>query len=177
MSQSNDPRYPIGKAELIEHLSDEQRKKMFDTIAATPSKLREAIKGLNPQQLDTPYRDGGWTVRQVIHHLPDSHMNAFIRTKLAVTEDNPTIKPYNEDAWSKLGDVPQTPVEVSLSLLENLHKRWDILLRSLKPADFARTFTHPERGKLTLDQNLCIYAWHGQHHVAHITELRKRLGW
>lgn len=174
---SADPRYPIGKAELIEHLSDEQRRQLIDTIAATPARLREAIKGLSPQQLDTPYRDGGWTVRQVVHHLPDSHMNAFIRTKLTVTEDNPTIKPYNEDAWSKLGDVPNTPIDISLNLLENLHKRWDILLRSLKPADFARTFRHPERGNLTLDQNVCIYAWHGQHHVAHITELRKRMGW
>ena len=174
---SADPRYPIGKPDLIEHLSDDQRRAKIAEIASTPSKLRTAISGLNAEQLDTPYRDGGWTPRQVVHHLPDSHMNAFIRTKLTLTEESPTIKPYDEDAWSKLGDVPNTPIEVSLTLLENLHKRWDILLRSMKPSDFARTFTHPERGKLTLDQNLCIYAWHGAHHVAHITELRKRKGW
>jgi hypothetical protein len=172
-----DPRFPIGKAELIEHLSDSRRSQLIETIAATPAKLRAAVKGLTPEQLDTPYREGGWTVRQVVHHLPESHMNAFIRTKLALTEDNPTIKPYNENAFAQLGDVPNTPIEVSLCLLENLHARWDILLRSMKAADFARTFKHPERGNLTLDQNLCIYGWHGPHHVAHITELRRRKGW
>ena len=172
-----DPRYPIGKVVLEERLSPEKRREYFDSIAATPEKLRAAVKGLSPQQLDTPYRDGGWTVRQVIHHLPDSHMNAFIRTKLALTEKNPTIKPYDENAFALLGDVSQTPVEVSLQLLELLHKRWDILLRSIRPEDFARTFQHPERGALTLDQNLCIYAWHGPHHVAHITALKERMGW
>lgn len=172
-----DLRYPIGKPTLEAHLSDDKRRQHLDAIAATPARLRAAVKGLSPQQIDTPYREGGWTVRQVIHHLPDSHMNAFIRTKLALTESNPTIKAYDEDAWSRLADVPNTPVETSLLLLETLHQRWDVLLRSLSPADFARTFQHPERGPLTLDQNLCIYAWHGQHHVAHITELRKRMGW
>ena len=174
---TTDPRYPIGKPVLEERLSDEKRRQLIETIAATPARLRAAVKGLTAQQLDTPYRDGGWTVRQVIHHLPDSHMNAFIRTKLALTEANPAIKAYDEDAWSRLGDVPDTPVEVSLQLLDNLHQRWDVLLRSIRPEDFARTFQHPERGPLTLDQNLCIYAWHGQHHVAHITELRRRNGW
>ena len=174
---TTDPRYPIGKAVLEERLSDEKRRQLIETIAVTPARLRAAVKGLTAQQLDTPYRDGGWTVRQVIHHLPDSHMNAFIRTKLALTEANPAIKAYDEDAWSRLGDVPDTPVEVSLQLLDNLHQRWDVLLRSIRPEDFARTFQHPERGPLTLDQNLCIYAWHGQHHVAHITELRRRKGW
>ncbi len=174
---TTDPRFPIGKAQLEAQLSPEKRRQHIDTIAAAPAQLRAAVKGLTPQQLDTPYRDGGWTIRQVIHHLPDSHMNAFIRTKLVVTEDNPTIKPYDEDAWSKLGDVPATPIEVSLQLLENLHLRWDALLRSIRPQDFARTFQHPERGALTLDQNLCIYAWHGQHHVAHITALKDRMGW
>lgn len=174
---TTDPRYPIGKPVLEPHLPDEVRRELIATIAATPAKLRAAVQGLTPQQLDTPYREGGWTIRQVVHHLPDSHMNAFIRTKLALTESNPTIKPYDEDAWSKLGDVPETPVEVSLQLLDNLHKRWDILLRSIPAADFSRTFLHPERGALTLDQNLCIYAWHGQHHVAHITALKEKMGW
>lgn len=172
-----DPRYPIGKPELQEHLSDSARRDLIATLAATPAALRAAVQGLVPEQLDTPYRDGGWSVRQVVHHLPDSHMNAFIRTKLALTEDNPAIKAYDEDAFARLGDVLDTPIEVSLSLLENLHRRWDILLRSMKPADFARTFKHPERGNLTLDQNLGIYAWHGPHHVAHITSLRRRMGW
>jgi hypothetical protein len=172
-----DPRYPIGKPELEAHLSPEKRRQLIDTIAQTPAQLRAAVAGLTAQQLDTPYRDGGWTIRQVIHHLPDSHMNAFIRTKLTITEDNPTIKAYDEDAWAKLGDVPATPVEVSLQLLENLHQRWDILLRSIRPEYFSRTFQHPERGALTLDQNLGIYAWHGQHHVAHITALKQRMGW
>lgn len=174
---SADPRYPIGKPELELHLSPEKRRLHIDAIAATPAQLRVAVAGLNPQQLDTPYRDGGWTVRQVLHHLPDSHMNAFIRTKLVLTEDNPTIKPYNEDDWSKLGDVPATPIEVSLQLLETLHHRWDVLLRSIRPEDFARSYRHPDRGALTLDQHLCIYAWHGAHHVAHITTLKQRKGW
>ena len=174
---TTDPRYPIGKPALEAHLSDEERQQLIDAIAATPAQLRAAVKGLSPQQLDTPYREGGWTIRQVIHHLPDSHMNAFIRTKLVLTEDNPTIKPYNEDAWSRLGDVPQTPVEVSLQLLENLHARWDVLLRSIPKEAFSRTFKHPERGDLTLDQNLCIYGWHGAHHVAHITTLKEKMGW
>jgi hypothetical protein len=174
---TSDPRYPIGKADLIEHLSDTQRRALIAKIAETPARLRAAVQGLTPQQLDTPYREGGWTVRMVVHHLPDSHMNAFIRTKLALTEDSPTIKPYNEDAFARLGDVPNTAIDISLTLLDTLHQRWDVLLRSMQPADFARTFRHPERGLLTLDQNLCIYAWHGAHHVAHITELRKRMGW
>jgi hypothetical protein len=174
---TSDPRFPIGKAVLEPTLTPEKRQQLIQTIATTPGHLRAAVTGLTPQQLDTPYREGGWTVRQVIHHLPDSHMNAFLRTKLALTEENPTIKAYNEDAWSKLADVPHTPVEVSLQLLENLHERWDVLLRNMKAADFARTFNHPERGPLTLDLNLCIYAWHGRHHVAHITALKKRMGW
>ena len=174
---TSDPRYPIGKPVLEVKLADERRRQLIAAIAATPAKLRAAVQGLTPQQLDTPYRDGGWTVRQVIHHLPDSHMNAFIRTKLTLTEDNPTIKPYDEDAWSKLADVPHTPIEVSLQLLENLHQRWDVLLNSIRPEEFSRTFQHPERGPLTLDQNICIYAWHGQHHVAHIIALKERLGW
>jgi hypothetical protein len=146
-------------------------------IASTPEKVRAATKGLNDTQLDTPYRDGGWTVRQVVHHLPDSHMNAYIRWRLALTEDEPTIKPYEESAWAKLEDAAHAPVEVSLRLLDPLHERWVRLLHSVKPGQFARTFRHPEHGVRTLDWMLFLYAWHGRHHTAHITELRKAKGW
>jgi hypothetical protein len=135
------------------------------------------VAGLSPEQLDTPYRDGGWTVRQVVHHVPDSHMNAFIRTKLALTEVDPTIKPYDEKAWSVLADVRNTPIETSLVLLETLHERWNHLLRALSEADFSRTLVHPEHGPRTLDWLVALYAWHGAHHVAHITSLRERMDW
>jgi hypothetical protein len=172
-----DPRFPIGKAVLKEVLSDTERREAIDAIAHTPAALRAAVAGLDDQQLDTPYRDGGWTVRQVIHHVPDSHMNAFIRFKLGLTEDEPTIKPYAEDRWAQLADAKVTPVEVSLTLLETLHQRWDIVLRAMGPADFQRTLSHPEKGRLTLDQMLGLYSWHGRHHVAHVTALRERMSW
>jgi uncharacterized damage-inducible protein DinB len=172
----NDPRYPIGKWPK-EPFTLEHKKQWIDDVAAAPSRLRAAVEGLSAQQLDTPYRDGGWTVRQVVHHVPESHMNAYIRFKLARTEDVPTIKPYAEDLWAKLEDVPKTPIEVSLALLDNLHERWVILLKSLSDQDFARKFRHPEIGELTLGLNLGLYAWHGKHHVAHITTLRDRMGW
>jgi DinB family protein len=171
-----DLRYPIGKFDLLETLTSEERREHMEAIAATPARLYAAVSGLKPEQLDTPYRPGGWTVRQVAHHLPDSHMNAFIRFKLALTEDEPTIKPYREDRWAELADA-KAPIEPSLALLENLHKRWVLLLRSLAPADFARKLRHPELGLLTLDQTLAMYGWHGRHHVAHITGLRERNGW
>ena len=140
--------------------------------------MREAIRGLNEKQLDTPYRDGGWTVRQVVHHVPDSHLNAYTRVKLALTENAPTIKPYDEAAWAALPDSRSTPIETSLRMLEALHERWTGLLRSMKPEDFQRRFTHPEHGKtFTLDWLVAMYAWHGRHHVAHITSLRERMGW
>ncbi len=135
------------------------------------------MAGLSPEQLDTPYRPGGWTVRQVVHHVPDSHINSYIRFKLALTEPEPTIKPYDEALWAELADTPATPVEVSLTLLDSLHGRWVPLLRSLSGADFARQFRHPELGMVRLDGNLALYAWHGRHHVAHITSLRERMGW
>jgi hypothetical protein len=171
-----DLRYPIGKFDRLETLTSEERREHMEAIAATPARLHAAVSGLKPEQLDTPYRPGGWTVRQVAHHLPDSHMNAFIRFKLALTEDEPTIKPYREDRWAELADA-KAPIEPSLALLENLHKRWVLLLRSLAPADFARKLRHPELGLLTLDQTLAMYGWHGRHHVAHITGLRERNGW
>ena len=174
----SDPRYPIGPFRYDTPPTEAQRNEFINDVELTPSALRAAIKGLTPSQIETPYRDGGWTVRQVVHHVPESHMNAYIRFKLALTEDEPTIKPYMEDRWAKLTDVPATPVETSLALLDSLHQRWVILLRGMNGDDWKRTFRHPERGEtLNLDKNLALYSWHGKHHVAHITELRKKMGW
>lgn len=172
-----DPRYPIGKFNFPATVTEADRAAFINDIAHVPANLRAAVTGLSAQQLDTPYRDAGWTVRQVAHHVPDSHMNAYVRYKLALTEDVPTIKPYAEDRWAQLEDTRTTPVEVSLMLLENLHDRWVRLLRSLGPADWKREFRHPEMGVVSLEKNLALYAWHGKHHVAHVTELRKRMGW
>ena len=172
-----DPRYPIGKFHYEGTPSEPQRAKFISEIEQTPSAIRAAVNGLSPQQLDTPYRDAGWTVRQVLHHVPDSHMNAYVRFKLALTEDEPTIKPYAEDRWAKLADTQSTPIEVSLALLENLHTRWVRLMRSLSEEDWKRTLRHPELGGMPLEKNLAMYAWHGKHHTAHITELQKRMGW
>lgn len=172
-----DPRFPIGKFSFPGTVTDADRAAFISEIEQVPAKLRVAVTGLSVQQLDTPYRDGGWTVRQVAHHVPDSHMNAYVRYKLALTEDVPTIKPYAEDRWAQLGDTKTTPVEVSLALLESLHDRWVRLLRSLGPTDWKRAFRHPELGVVLLEKNLALYAWHGKHHVAHVTELRKRMGW
>jgi hypothetical protein len=173
-----DLRYPIGKYHLDGNPTAEQRAGWIEEVAAAPARLRAAVSGLTDAQLNTPYRPGGWTVRQVAHHVPESHMNAYIRFKLALTEDEPTIKPYDEARWADLGDVPVTPIEVSLALLNSLHDRWVRLLRTLGPGDFARTFRHPELGRtLTLDWTLGQYAWHGRHHVAQVTALRTRSGW
>ncbi|HEV3482449.1 MAG TPA: bacillithiol transferase BstA [Candidatus Acidoferrales bacterium] len=171
-----DLRYPIGNFQPVENVMDIQRRALIDAIAETPKNLKAAIAGLDEHQLDTPYRPGGWTVRQVVHHVPDSHMNSYIRFKLALTEDEPTIKPYDEARWAELADA-KAPVELSLLLLENLHKRWIMLLNSLTPSDWQRRFRHPERGMVTLDENVQLYAWHGRHHVAHITALRQRNNW
>src|SRR5579864_1038105 len=169
--------YPIGKYEHKESLTPAERDIAIAQIAATPQGLRDAVAGLSHEQLDTPYRPGGWTVRQVVHHVPDSHLNSYVRFKLALTEDEPTIKPYAEDRWAILADTQGTPIEVSLMLLESLHTRWMRLLGSLAAADWERTFRHPQLGLITLDKNLALYAWHGRHHVAHVTELRRRMGW
>jgi uncharacterized damage-inducible protein DinB len=139
--------------------------------------MRTAVQGLSDEQLNTPYRPEGWTVRQVVHHVPESHLNSYIRFKLAITEDEPTIKPYFEDRWAKLDDANTAPVELSLNLLDALHERWVWFLRSLKEGDFQRTFRHPEMGTVSLDKNIALYAWHGRHHVAHVTSLRERMGW
>ena len=173
----HDLRYPIGKFHYEGPLSEEHKQESLNDIASTPANLRAAVKNLSEGQLDTPYRPGGWTVRQVVHHVPDSHMNSYVRFKLALTEDEPTIKPYAEDKWAELADTKETPVEVSLALLDSLHDRWVRLLRSLTPDDWKRTFRHPELGTMTLEKTLALYAWHGRHHVAHITELRKQMSW
>jgi len=172
-----DPRYPIGKYERRDVLTPDERAAMIEQIAATPAKMREAVAGLTPQQLETPYRDGGWTLRQVVHHVPDSHMNSYVRFKLALTEQSPTIRPYDEARWAELADSRETPLETSMTLLESLHDRWVRLLRSMAADDFQRTLKHPENGQMTLDAMVALYAWHGRHHVAHITSTRARNGW
>ncbi len=172
-----DLRYPIGKFHYEGPPTEDQKKKYLDDIEQTPAKLRAAVNGLSDDQLNTPYRPEGWTVRQLAHHVPDSHLNAYIRFKLALTEEEPTIKPYAEDRWAQLADTQSTPVEVSLAMLDSLHTRWMKLLRSLKPEEWKRTFRHPELGLMPLEKNLALYAWHGRHHVAHITALRERSGW
>ena len=171
-----DLKYPIGKwIWPTQSLSDSDRRSAIRDIAETPHNIRAAVKGLSGKQLDTPYRPGGWTVRQVVHHLPDSHMNAYTRFKLALTEDVPTIKPYDEAAWADLPDGKGPQVSESLALLEALHARWIYLLERMQPADFQRSFRHPEHDrKLTLEMVLAMYAWHGKHHAAHITRLRER---
>ncbi len=172
-----DLRYPIGQFTWSGSNRPEDRARYIDEIAATPERLRRAISGLSQQQLDTPYRPDGWSVRLVVHHVPESHMNSYVRFKLALTEDQPTVKTYDEAKWAETADSRLTPVEVSLTLLESLHHRWVILLRSLTPADFQKQFIHPEIGIVPLDKNLALYAWHGAHHIAHITSLRERMEW
>jgi hypothetical protein len=176
-TKMSDLRYPIGKFHFDGPPTEQQRKKFIDDISQAPANLRAALEGLSHQQLDTPYRPDGWTVRQVAHHVPDSHLNAYVRFKLALTEPEPTIKPYAEDLWAQLPDTQATPVDVSLTLLESLHNRWVRLLRSLEPEDWKRSFRHPELGLVSLEKNLALYAWHGRHHVAHVTALRERNGW
>jgi uncharacterized damage-inducible protein DinB len=172
-----DLRYPIGKFSPQQELTDPERLMLIRQIAEIPANLREAVQTLSNEQLDTPYRPGGWTVRQVVHHVPDSHMNAYIRFKLGVTEQQPTVKPYKENLWAELVDGKSLAIEPSLALLESLHQRWVAFLRSLSATDFARTVIHPENGVMSLDRALQLYAWHGRHHIAHITSLRERMGW
>ena len=172
-----DLRYPIGPFIEPESYSAESRSAAIDRIASVPERLRSAVDGLSAAQLDTQYRPGGWTVRQVVHHLPDMYLNGYIRFKRALTEDQPVICTYHEDRWAELADGKSGPIEVSLDLLEAIHARWIALLRSLTPEDLARTLDHPEIGILSLDALLALYAWHGDHHIAHITSLREREGW
>jgi uncharacterized damage-inducible protein DinB len=172
-----DPRYPIGKFQYPASVNAEQCATFIDEIAAAPAQYRAAVAGLNDSQLDTPYRDGGWTLRQTVHHVADSHINSYIRFRLAATEDNPRITTYREELWAELADAKSLPVEVSLVLIESLHERWVVFLRSLSAEQLARTFDHPDKGPLPLSTVLALYAWHGKHHVAHITNLRQQKGW
>jgi len=173
-----DLRYPIGTFERRDTLTPAERRAFLAQIAEAPARMRDAVSGLGDAQLDTPYRDGGWTARQVVHHVPDSHLNAYCRLKITLTEENtPTIRPYDEATWAKLPDMFSTPTEISLTLLDSLHARWVGLWQAMKDEDFSRTFHHPEHGVRTLDWLLGLYAWHGRHHVAHITSLRERMGW
>jgi len=174
---NSDLRYPIGRPELQESMSPEQRVQLIDNVAQMPKRLSAAVAGLTAAQLDTPYRPGGWTVRQVVHHLADSHMNAFGRFKLGLTEDKPMIKTYEEARWAETADAKTLPVDVSMGLLENLHTRWVVLMRSLTAEDWSRQVSHPEWGLVTLNEVLCTYSWHSRHHVAHITALREREDW
>ena len=171
-----DLRYPIGQYTPLADADAATYARLIDEIERLPNELRAASAGLSDAQLDTPYRDGGWTVRQVVHHVPDSHVNAYVRFKLALTEDTPRIKPYEEARWAKLPDA-RLPIGVSLALLDALHERWVVLLRSLAPEDWERAYDHPDNGVTTLRAALGVYAWHGRHHVAHVTGLRERMGW
>jgi uncharacterized damage-inducible protein DinB len=174
----DDPRYPLGPFSYRGPQTPAQRLDCIARIAAASAGLRNAVAGLSDPQLDTPYREGGWTVRQVVHHVPDSHLNAYTRFRLTLTEPTPTIKPYIEHLWAELPDARSAPVEISLALLEALHRRWVSLLRSLGPADWELRFLHPEHGReWSLDEALAMYAWHGEHHTAHVTRLRDRMGW
>jgi hypothetical protein len=160
--------YPIGKFHTPESISPQDRLRYIETIASAPARFREVVSGLSAKQLDTPYREGGWTVRQVVHHVPESHMNAYIRFKLALTETEPAVKPYDEAAWARLNDVPVTPVETSLALLESLHQRWVILMRGMSEEDWKKRFIHPDFGRAqALEQTLALYAWHCDHHLGH----------
>jgi len=174
---NDDLRYPIGRYQRPDTLSDAERPPLIADIAAAPSALRRAVSGLNDEQLDTPYRKGGWTVRQVVHHLPDSHLNSYVRFKLALTEDAPLICTYEEALWAELPEARTAPVAMSLDLLDSLHARWVAMLRTMDASHFHRTLRHPENGVMTLDQMLALYAWHGKHHTAQITALRTREGW
>jgi hypothetical protein len=172
-----DLRYPIGRFTARRDVTADLRQSLIRAIADAPRNLRTATTGLTDRQLETPYRPAGWTVRQVVHHVPDSHVNAYVRFKLALTETRPTIKPYDEAAWALLADTARTPIAVSLDLLDALHHRWVAVLESMSAEQFARELTHPDHGPVSLDWMLQLYAWHGRHHTAHVTELRTREGW
>jgi uncharacterized damage-inducible protein DinB len=177
MMVSENLQYPIGKYIKPEYIDAEQRERFIQEIAAAPKELRKAVEGLNESQLNTPYREGGWAVRQVVHHLPDSHINAYVRLKLALTEHEPDVKTYKEALWAELPDVKTVPIETSLVLLDAIHARWIACLRGLSLDAFEKKFRHPAMGLMSLNEQLALYAWHGKHHVAHIANLRQRMGW
>ena len=170
-------RYPVGTFQKPEKISQEERQKYIYEISVAPSLLRKAVSGLDNSQLDTPYREGGWTIRQVVHHLPDSHINAYMRFKLALTENNPLIRTYEESLWAELPEAKTAPIDMSLFLLESLHKRWVSAMQSIPNDAFNLTYRHPESGLYTLDQQIAMYAWHGKHHIAQITGLITRMNW
>ncbi len=173
---SEDLRYPIGKFDANIEVTPEIRKEFVRTIAALPENIRAAIGDLSETQIDTPYRPEGWTVRQLVHHIADSHLNSFCRFKLALTEDVPTIRPYYEDRWARLADS-KLPVEDSLKIIEGVHSRWTSLLNSMTNEEFQRKLNHPDSGEWTIEKFLALYDWHSRHHTAHITSLRERNGW
>ena len=170
-------RYPIGKFAAPPSYTTEWRRQALASIAEAPTRLREGVRGLNDAQLDTPYRPDGWTLRQVVHHVADSHVNAYVRIRLALTESQPSIRPYDETAWARLPDAASLPVAASLDLLDAMHARWIALLRAMREADFERQYVHPESGHHSVNFLVALYAWHGEHHAAHITGLRHRMGW
>jgi len=170
-------RFPVGRFRPMDDSDDARRTEWIQEISGLPVQVRRAVEGLGPEELDTPYRPGGWTVRQVVHHLPDSHLNSYIRFKLGATEDEPRITTYDEVAWAELPDGRSGEIEPSLLLLEGLHARWAAFLRELPPAAMERAILHPQQGRVRLATNLQLYAWHGRHHLAHITRLRERMGW
>jgi hypothetical protein len=173
----SDPRYPIGEFKRQLEYSAEMRLKLIERLKIAPSSLRAAIEGLSVTQLETSYRDGGWTVRQVAHHLPDSHLNAYTRVKLALTENRPIIKPYDEEAWARLEDTNAVSLEVSVMLLEAVHMRWIAIFESLSEPQWKLEYLHPVNGATSLETTLASYVWHGEHHIAQITQLRQRQGW
>jgi len=177
VTPEEDPRYPVGKYTPPAAYTPELRAEAIATIAALPKKLKAAVEGLTPAQLDTPYREGGWTVRQVVHHFADSHSQALSRLRSALTEDFPALPGYKEKLWAELKDGATAPVEWSLGMLEGAHARWEMMLKSLDEAQWQRGITHAERGKMTIEQLTLLYAWHCRHHTAHITHLRKQMGW
>ncbi len=172
-----DLRYPVGTWQKPEQVSETMVESYIADIRTAAGALRKAVAGLKTDQLDTPYRPGGWTVRQVVHHVADSHMNSYVRFRLALTEDEPTIKTYDENRWAALEDAATAPVDLSLDLVQSMHRRWVLLLESFGPKEWGRTFRHPDRGLIRLDVTALLYAWHGKHHFAHVMELRKREGW
>lgn len=171
-------KYPVGRYQKPDVFTKEILTESIFVIEQFPKKIKQEVESLSDEQLDTPYRPDGWTVRQVVHHCADSHINAFIRIKMALTEDTPTIKPYSEALWAELADGKNLPIQPSLSIIENVHLRWVTVLKTMKDKDFDRSFIHPEKGKkLSLHESTGMYAWHCNHHLAHITALKKRNGW